>query len=185
MQDTVRPNEQAVRAMYTRGYGTWLNIRDQASDNDQLIEDYLSSIKGHIKNAQYFLNIRKSMISTWAATTDTNQVPPFGHRAIVQVVWAKPTQINATLMPGNLKEPRMDVGGREKDHMPILIQSWSYNFNQDSGAPLSTGDSSIEVVLAKLKRMLLKGGVLFYRTMVAGTRLFKARMARSCIFCGL
>ncbi|CZR43442.1 uncharacterized protein FPRO_07641 [Fusarium proliferatum ET1] len=145
--------------------------------------------------------------STWAATTDTNHVPPFGQGAIVQVAWDKPTQINAALMPGNLKESRMDVDGREKDHMPILIrawayilskrrtvliheaqlsQSWSCNVNQDSGTHFSTGNSTIEVDIGEVEAdAAQRWSVLFYQMMVAGTRLFKARMARSCIFCGL
>ncbi|KAI1052985.1 hypothetical protein LB506_009857, partial [Fusarium annulatum] len=201
MQDAIRHSEQAVRAMYARRYGTWLNIRDLASDNDQLSGDYT-------KVDDVFTNvaiIRER--STWAATTDTNHVPPFGQGAIVQVAWDKPTQINAALMPGNLKESRMDVDGREKDHMPILIrawayilskrwtvliheaqlsQSWSRNVNQGSGTHFSTGNSTIEVDIGEVEAdAAQRWSVLFYQMMVAGTRLFKARMARSCIFCGL
>ncbi|KAI1013114.1 hypothetical protein LB503_001537 [Fusarium chuoi] len=87
--------------MYARGYGTWLNIRDLASDNDQLIGELFPK---DIKVDDVFTSvaiIRER--STGAATTDTNHVPPFDQGAIVQVAWDKPTQINATLKPENLK----------------------------------------------------------------------------------
>ncbi|QKD54136.2 uncharacterized protein FOBCDRAFT_250258 [Fusarium oxysporum Fo47] len=147
MQDAVRLSEQAVRAMYERGYRTWLNIRDLASDNDQRIRDCLSSMQTafpkhpqfpkDIKIDQVFTNV--AIIrgrSTWAATTDTNHVPSFDQDTIFQVAWDKPTQINATPKPKNLKATRV-----------IL----SCNVNQDSGTPSNTGNSSTEVDIGEVE----------------------------------
>ncbi|KAF5261098.1 hypothetical protein FOXYS1_8243 [Fusarium oxysporum] len=138
MQDAVRLSEQAVRAMYERGYRTWLNIRDLASDNDQRIRDCLSSMQTafpkhpqfpkDIKIDQVFTNV--AIIrgrSTWAATTDTNHVPSFDQDTIFQVAWDKPTQINATPKPKNLKATR------------------------DSGTPSNTGNSSTEVDIGEVE----------------------------------
>ncbi|KAH7223975.1 hypothetical protein BKA60DRAFT_593931 [Fusarium oxysporum] len=155
MQDAVRLSEQAVRAMYERGYRTWLNIRDLASDNDQRIRDY-------IKIDQVFTNV--AIIrgrSTWAATTDTNHVPSFDQDTIFQVAWDKPTQINATPKPKNLKATRVSADDREQDHIPILIHAvdprgtnisaLSCNVNQDSGTPSNTGNSSTEVDIGEVE----------------------------------
>ncbi|KAK2129411.1 hypothetical protein NOF04DRAFT_1368879 [Fusarium oxysporum II5] len=137
MQNAVRLSEQDVRAMYERRYRTWLNIRDLASDNDQLIGDCLSSMQTafpkhpqfpkDIKIDQVFTNV--AIIrgrSTWAATSDTNHVPSFDQDTIFQVAWDKPTQINATPKPKNLKATPMSADDREQDHIPILIHAWAY-----------------------------------------------------------
>ncbi|KAI3585249.1 hypothetical protein IWW34DRAFT_897069 [Fusarium oxysporum f. sp. albedinis] len=172
MQDAVRLSEQAVRAMYERGYRTWLNIRDLASDNDQRIRDCLSSMQAafpkhpqfpkDIKIDQVFTNV--AIIrgrSSWAATTDTNHVPSFDQDTIFQVAWDKPTQINATPKPKNLKATRVSADDREQDHIPILIHAvdprgtnisvLSCNVNQDSGTPSNTGNSSTEVDIGEVE----------------------------------
>ncbi|EXK88934.1 hypothetical protein FOQG_08189 [Fusarium oxysporum f. sp. raphani 54005] len=168
--------------MYERGYRTWLNIRDLASDNDQRIRDCLSSMQTafpkhpqfpkDIKIDQVFTNV--AIIrgrSTWAATTDTNHVPSFDQDTIFQVAWDKPTQINATPKPKNLKATRVSADDREQDHIPILIHAWAYilparwteliheaqisvlscNVNQDSGTPSNTGNSSTEVDIGEVE----------------------------------
>ncbi|ENH67600.1 hypothetical protein FOC1_g10010883 [Fusarium oxysporum f. sp. cubense race 1] len=137
MQDAVRLSEQAVRAMYERGYRTWLNIRDLASDNDQRIRDCLSSMQTAFpKHPQFPKDIKIDQVftnvviirgrSTWAATTDTNHVPSFDQDTIFQVAWDKPTQINATPKPKNLKATRVSADDIEQDHIPILIHAWAY-----------------------------------------------------------
>jgi hypothetical protein len=201
MQDSVRLSEQAVRAMYERGYRTWLNIRDLASDNDQRIRDCLSSMQAafpkhpqfpkDIKIDQVFTNV--AIIrgrSSWAATTDTNHVPSFDQDTIFQVAWDKPTQINATPKPKNLKATRVSADDREQDHIPILIHAWAYilparwteliHEAQISQSCHATSTRTPEhprilvillqrLILAKLKMMVLNGGVLFCQTMAAGT----------------
>lgn len=132
MNDAIRPDAQAARAMYERGYRTWFSLLEHASGDNQLFGECLSHLQAGFSNHPHFprnLKIDNSSRnavsvkgnSAWAATKDLVHLPPFQHEAIFRVAWDKPTLVILTSDSRRATTTLPDIFGTEGNHIPALL----------------------------------------------------------------
>lgn len=131
MRDAIRPNAQAVRDMYDRGYRTWLTLSKLASAahcSPRLQPDFPNHPQ-FPENLQIDNSSRNAALAkgktTWAATQDWDHLPAFHHEAIFQVAWDQPTPVMFT-SDLSLATPLPNLFGAEQNHVPILMLAWAY-----------------------------------------------------------
>jgi hypothetical protein len=133
MDDAVRPNEQAAREIYARGYQTWSTLHDKQAFSS---ENYLRQLYTAFPNHPIFppgLDVDKSFTNvalvkgttTWLAT-DKGHLPSFETEAFFHVAWDKPTKIIWTTDTSYSSTTLPEIFGPSSHHIPILIQAWAY-----------------------------------------------------------
>ncbi|KAF4449072.1 immunoglobulin variable region used by the ITC63B heavy chain [Fusarium albosuccineum] len=137
MEDAVRPNEQAARDMYARGYQTWSSLCESASKNAHLPRDCLQRLRAGFPNLPNFpnnLDVDNSFtnaavakgINTWLPAEEPHHLPPFQDEVLFRVGWNKPTQVLLTTDERRSTAALPDVFGKNSNHIPILLQAWAY-----------------------------------------------------------
>ncbi|KAH6892365.1 hypothetical protein B0T10DRAFT_483682 [Thelonectria olida] len=129
MKDAIRPDAQAVRAMYERGYRTWFNLSKLASAVQRLprLQVAFPNHPHFPENLQIDRSFRNVALakgkSTWATTRDLDHLPAFQHEAIFEVAWDKPTPV---IFTSDLQRALPNIFRAEENHIPILMLAWAY-----------------------------------------------------------
>ncbi|KAF4996030.1 hypothetical protein FDECE_12598 [Fusarium decemcellulare] len=137
MGDAIRPNEQAAREMYARGYRTWSSLCESASKNVHLPRDCLQRLRTGFPNLPKFpnnLDVDNSFsnaavakgITTWLPAEEPHHLPPFQDEILFRVGWDKPTRVLLTTDVRRSTAVLPDILGRQSNHIPILFQAWVY-----------------------------------------------------------
>ncbi|SPJ84242.1 uncharacterized protein FTOL_10759 [Fusarium torulosum] len=136
MEDAIRPNEQAARDIYARGYQTWSTLYDTACRQAFSSETYLRQLYTAFPNHPIFphgLEVDTSFVNvalangvtTWLAAED-DHLPPFKTKALFYVAWDKPTKIILRAETRYSSTTLPEIFGPDSQHIPILIQAWAF-----------------------------------------------------------
>jgi len=139
MEDAVRPNMQAFKAMYERGYCTWFSLYEKTIAERQTHfhwSDYLLQFENAFLNYPSFpenLLVDTSFsntvvatgISRWGTTQGSCDLPSFDQEFFIQVAADRPTVLDISDSP---QSKFMFRGGfsEEDDHVTVLILAWAY-----------------------------------------------------------
>ncbi|KAF5025167.1 hypothetical protein F66182_2743 [Fusarium sp. NRRL 66182] len=137
MKDAVRPDEQAARDMYARGYRTWSNLYETASEDVHLISNCLQRLQTTFPCLPQFpsnLEMDRSSAgvafakgrTVWLPAEEPDHLPPFQEELVFDVAWDKPTQILLTSDVRRLTTTLPDIFRKHNNHMPVLFQAWAY-----------------------------------------------------------
>lgn len=138
MEDAIRPNEQAARSMYARGYRTWSALFDAASkETTSLPRGCLQRLRTAFPGQPQFPNnidINKSFsnvalvkgIATWLPADEPDHLPPFQDEVLFHVAWHQPTKVILAANIHHSKPTLPDIFGEHSPHIPILFQAWAY-----------------------------------------------------------
>ncbi|RSL62286.1 hypothetical protein CEP53_004830 [Fusarium sp. AF-6] len=134
MEDTIRPGEQATRAMFERGFRTWSKLYELASGDSTLPMSCLPRLETAFPNHPYFPeNPHVDTFSnaavargktTWANTRD--HLPSFQDEVLFQVAWKKKTRVLLTSDPQRSTTVLPDIFDTDNNHIPILMLAWAY-----------------------------------------------------------
>jgi hypothetical protein len=89
MEDAVRPNEQAARSMYARGYQTWSTLSESACKAASLPRDCLQRLRTAFPNLPHLPNnldvdnsfsnvVLAKAATTWFAANEPGHLPSSG-----------------------------------------------------------------------------------------------------------
>jgi hypothetical protein len=136
MEDAVRPNEQAARDIYARGYQTWSILHNTASKEAFSSETYLrllyTAFPNHpgfphgLKVDTSFANVALARGATTWLAAEKDHLPPFKTEALFYVAWDKPTKIILTADTRYSSTTLPEIFGPDSHHIPILIQAWAF-----------------------------------------------------------
>ncbi|KUJ16076.1 uncharacterized protein LY89DRAFT_102789 [Mollisia scopiformis] len=139
MEDAVRPNEQAFRAMYKRGYCTWFSLyemtiadtKTQLPSWDCLFQlenaflNYPSFPENPAVDASFSNTVIATGISTWRTAQGPCDLPSFDQEFFIPVASDRPTilsisgpQQSTFVFPRSFSE--------DDDHITLLILAWTY-----------------------------------------------------------
>ena len=139
MEDAVRPNEQAFKAMYRRGYCTWLSLYEMTIADtkthlplwDCLLQLekaflYYPSFPENLAVDVSFSNtVIATGISTWRTTQGPCDLPSFDQEFFIQVASDRPT-ILAISNPRQSGFVFPRYFGEDDNHITLLILAWTY-----------------------------------------------------------
>jgi hypothetical protein len=134
MQDGVRPDWEAFKAMYERGYCTWFSLYEMTiseSQNrlpwwDSLLELQHPSFPEELAvDASFSNSVLVKGISTWRTSKGSCDLPSFDQEFIIPVASDRPTLLeildqeqSASMFPSHFSE--------EDSHIAVLILAWTY-----------------------------------------------------------
>jgi hypothetical protein len=136
MEDAIRPNEQAARDIYARGYQTWSTLHDTAFKQAFSSEYYLRQLYTAFPNHPIFphgLEVERSFtnvalakgVTTWIAA-EKEHLPSFKTETLFHVAWDKPTKIILTTYTRYSSTTLPEIFGPNSHHIPTLIQAWAF-----------------------------------------------------------
>ncbi|UZP40672.1 hypothetical protein NXS19_008488 [Fusarium pseudograminearum] len=140
MEDAIRPNEQAARSMYARGYQTWFMISESASQETSLPRNCLQRLRTAFPNLPWFPNdiafdtvyenaFLVKGISSWIPSDELGHLPEFQQESIFQMAYAKLTSVVLTSDARQATATLPGIFGADSHHIPVLLQAWAYVFS--------------------------------------------------------
>jgi hypothetical protein len=134
MEDAVRPNEQAFKAMYERGYRTWFSLYEMTVTESQAhlpwwdclhqlenaFPDHPASPKDLLINASFSNTVLVAGTSTWGTVQGSCDLPYFDQEFLIPVASDHPTLLS-------ISEPQESPRwfGEDDDHITVLILAWT------------------------------------------------------------
>ncbi|KPM35930.1 hypothetical protein AK830_g10660 [Neonectria ditissima] len=137
MEDAVRPSQQAAKAMFGRGYRTWAKLSETACSDKQFERDCLSHLQSAFPNHPHFpqnLEVDNSFSNTiqvkgwttWACSEEAHNLPSFQDEILFAVATDAPTPVVFTSDVRRSTTTLPEIFGLEGNHIPILMQAWTY-----------------------------------------------------------
>jgi hypothetical protein len=138
MEDAVRPNRDAFKVMYERGYRTWASLWDSSAEQLPLSDLYgLMDPSPLLRHHPYFvpgLSVDVSSIhhgatvrgsNTWQTTRGPCDLPSFQTGTTIQVARTYPTPVSFSSQ-STASSRLVDMLAGEGHHIAVLVLAWTY-----------------------------------------------------------
>lgn len=136
MADAIRPDEQAFKAMYERGYRTWSGLHKKAIANIDADPQPWSGCLLRPENAfKHYPRLPQNLIaskstvaegiSTWRTTEGCCDLPPFNQEFLIWVATVNPAIITVSEPDQSTFLLSRRIDG-DSDHTVLLFLAWAY-----------------------------------------------------------
>ncbi|KAH8654032.1 hypothetical protein BGZ60DRAFT_519508 [Tricladium varicosporioides] len=139
MEDAVRPNEEAFKAMFERGYCTWFSLYEMTIADtkthllwwdclfrlENAFLDYPCFPKNLEIDASFSNTVIAMGISTWKTTQGFCDLPSFDQEFLIPVASDRPTTLAISdSQKSTFMFPRNAI--EDDNHITLLILAWTY-----------------------------------------------------------
>jgi hypothetical protein len=138
MEDAVRPNREAFKAMYERGYRTWASLWDSSAEQLPLSDlhglldpspllrhhpHFVPGVRVDVSSSIHRADV--SGLNTWQTTRGPCDLPSFQTGTDIRVGWTFPTPVNFSSQ-STASSRLVDMLAGEGNHISVLVLAWTY-----------------------------------------------------------